>query len=172
MGRIGMRRHVPERKVLAMKLDMMRCFTVCSLTLLCTGCHFFDDPESFEKQEDDCPLNSGYPCACEPDYGMGYCDDGSDCVYATGHDSRGFCANSCTGPSDSTSCIPHNRDLGVGNGLCMESGQGFNFCMLICEFDDGTSNLEGSCPYGLDCEEIRTSTGTIKVCSIPHLIEE
>ncbi len=114
------------------------------------GCHFFDD---FDKLPEDCPLNSGYPCPCDPTHEgymntEGLCDDGSVCAYYDqGGERQGFCSNTCFGLSDETSCS--NTDGYGVTGFCwlsLESSEP-NACVVVCEFDGQRED----CPPGLKC---------------------
>lgn len=73
---------------------------------------------------DDCPVNSGWPCPCDPTimgYGM-YCDDGTLCTLPTGYP-LGECSLMCDPDPDTCpqgwSCI-----YILGDYLCRQTDAG------------------------------------------------
>lgn len=129
-----------------MKTFLFVIGVLISAAALAAGCHMFDDPN--EDIPKDCPLNSGYPCPCEPDEGN--CDDGSACVYWAGDTSEGFCSAECDGKNDKESCA-HTLGYGaIGHcWLMIESTDEPDYCIVVCEADGYT----GDCPPGLECLE-------------------
>ena len=121
----------------------------CLLSFLAVGCHFFDDADEI----DDCPLNSGYPCACTYEDALvardGQCLDGSACLYWGDDKTHGVCAEACDGVTDVTSCTEIN---GYGNeGLCWfqtTDADAPNYCAVLCDGDG-----MGNCAPGMSCLE-------------------
>ena len=164
-----------------MNWDIQRFFTLFITAVFFVGCHFFDDPdESFDESDDDCPLNSGYPCACDPKEDLvrttGLCLDGSYCIAGVKNPGMGFCSQRCVGWNDSDSCILPFSKWGVGFGLCFVdvfqvAGEA-NGCVLVCEANLGDNEygiegtLSGECPWGLECQELLDPS--TKVCAVPH----
>ncbi len=135
-----------------MRTPVLIILCVWSITAGPIGCHFFDD---FDELPEDCPLNSGYPCPCDPRHEgymntEGLCDDGSTCVYYGQDFDRGFCSSTCFSLDDASSCS-ETEGYGV-MGFCwlsLESPSGADIphCILVCEFDGQRED----CPPGLKC---------------------
>jgi hypothetical protein len=106
-----------------------------------------------------CPINSGYPCACE--LTRLTCDDGADCFPSPGSD-RALCSKACSGAGDTESCVL--TDFGVqaaGGGACAavtrDGGVEGDHCLAICLLD----GRSGPCPPGLECVT-RNNRGTCR----------
>lgn len=162
-----------------MNWDRKRFFTLFATTVFLVGCHFFDDPdESFDESDDECPMNSAYPCTCDPDHigkmGKGSCDDGSYCLYMEGGDPDiGFCSRECTSlGSIEDECSLWDTSLGIGIGMCFDffPMEAYGGCVLLCEADFtlyGKGIASGKCPWGYKCEGEE-----FKFCTIPHFWTE
>lgn len=164
-----------------MNWDIQKFFTLFIAAVFLVGCHFFDDPdESFDESDDDCPLNSGYPCACDPGYvnqdgDPGICDDGSDCLFTLKEPDFGFCSKACTVPND---CITLDTELGIGRGICQPIyvlNELYYRCFLMCEnismdLFGNTKTISGKCPWGLECQE--TEDLYIKACLLPNFYDD
>ncbi len=124
-------------------------FIFAFMLILVIGCHFFEDSDNV----DECPLNSGYPCACSPldeeiTASKGFCRDFSTCIYFPNSDNtRGVCSPVCAGSTDTVTCSNTN---GYGSeGLCLmpsaDNSEIF-FCAVFC-----TKSDMASCPPGQKC---------------------
>ena len=92
----------------------------------------------------DCPLNSGYPCACDKEE----CADGSQCwTFAKGGGVLvGFCGGAC---ADASACKNTQGWGVVGDCILDTTGDGVgDYCGLICE--EGGDD----CPPGLECKAV------------------
>ncbi len=93
-----------------------------------------------------CPVNSGYPCAC--DQTSTICEDGSTCAVVSDTSVYGFCTVPCEGPDDSHSCV---ETLGYGVfgycGATMDQAPEPNYCIIVCAFGEDS----GPCPEQLTC---------------------
>ena len=132
--------------------------SLVSLSLFAAGCHFFEDSDEI----DECPLNSGYPCACTSENAFvaknGNCYDGSTCLYITGDEAHGFCAEPCDGLTDVSSCTGA-RGYGT-EGVCwwqLDADEP-NYCALFC---DGAGM--GNCAPGMSCKP-PTEGASYSVC--------
>lgn len=100
---------------------------------------------------DACPLNWGYPCACDveppdPLSEWGLCDDGSVCGKLDLTDEFGVCLRECYDPDSSSSGCEPEIDCG-GLGQCVLTDGSDNFyCAYTCEAD-------AECPSGMECSE-------------------
>ena len=140
----------------------MRYLMILSLLVFSSfaGCHFFDDPDEM----DECPLNSGYPCACtyeDPDVAeYGECRDGSSCLFPEvgGDMAHGFCAAPCSGTTDVTSCTGA-RGYGT-EGVCWWAvdAEEPNFCAVFCDGDG-----MGNCAPGMSCEPV-SADSSYRIC--------
>ncbi|MDD5308346.1 MAG: hypothetical protein PHU25_13580 [Deltaproteobacteria bacterium] len=106
------------------------------------------DTDSDSDTNSDCALNSGYPCSCE--VAVGTCDDGSQCVYFAQGATIGLCSATCTGSTDTTSCV--NTAFGIqslGGGACVfgASQTEITNCGIICEYN----GENGACPSDQVC---------------------
>jgi hypothetical protein len=130
--------------------------TLLSFGVIFTGCHLFEHPENI----DDCPLNSGYPCPCNPSVAP-VCMDDSPCLFYNNPE-MGFCSRPCAGIHDDATC---QETAGYGvQGLCrfttLEDSTEPTNCQVACEYD----NLVGECPPGLECIPFADELTTYKVC--------
>ncbi len=110
-----------------------------------TGGDDADEPEP-------CPLNSGYPCACD----KAECDDGNICVVQAQSNEGGVCAAAC--PENQDDLCLETRGYGVIGTCAFVTGGGDtpDTCTVICEHD----GHEGPCPTGANC----TSMGEWSAC--------
>ncbi len=110
-----------------------------------------------EVQKPFCPINSGYPCACDYDEEM--CDDGSDCLVLSGND-YGACLLRCDPNSPSIVCTD-TKKWGIQSpptppGYCFLNAtqpsrsppDERSHCVVIC----GADGKKGDCPPRLDCK--------------------
>jgi hypothetical protein len=105
------------------------------------------DSDSDSDVDPDCPMDSGWPCAC--DIGTQACDDGSLCAEIDQPVMGRFCAASCSG--EGGECPPTDYEA---EGQCLLSdGQGEFYCILVCED-------AGECPPDQPCVEV----GGVTVC--------
>ncbi len=100
-----------------------------------------------EDRDSGCPLNSGYPCACN----TAICDDKSDCL-AHGDSLTGFCSRSCEGNRDRGACDTSLYGISEPpSGACAVAAQpesrGADHCAVVCRQGD----LSGECPPELVC---------------------
>lgn len=117
----------------------------------------FDTVESIDKtspndgqnedKTDGCPLNSGYPCACNTTV----CDDGSDCL-AYGDSLMGFCSRNCGLSGGRYTCDTSSYGLSESSsGACAVTAQpesrAPDHCAVVCRQGD----LVGECPPHLVC---------------------
>jgi hypothetical protein len=114
---------------------------VCDKSLglgLCAapGCEI--DP-SKEHCEDECPLNSGYPCACD----VTTCEDGTQCASLSAESFYGVCLKDCTGGK---SCDIAGFGCDAVPTCALSTGTGDQFCALLCCQDE-------DCPQGMDCDD-------------------
>ncbi len=129
--------------------------------VLCLGCGdneaANDDTGSDTNSENDsdtdtepdtsleCPLNSGYPCACD----QNPCEDGASCL---GIPNQGtyYCSAECTEEKD---CL-ETLGWGVGAG-CLINNDGDDtpeHCVVKCKVDS-------DCPPGLTCIKAQAGVG-------------
>ncbi|MCP4599866.1 MAG: hypothetical protein GY847_04875 [Proteobacteria bacterium] len=132
---------------------------ILSNAMLLGSCHLFDD---FEEISESCPFNSAYPCACDPQYRGGFCDDDSVCVFweANG-EQEGFCSKSCSSPVPCIDTKAYGLD---GSCWLRVQSETENQCIVVCMDGD----KEESCPPGLECYENAPGFG---VCIPPTAIE-
>jgi len=90
-----------------------------------------------------CPLNSGWPCACDR-LGGGTCNDGSLCTQSVFYPgSLGFCLRQCKEPGGSIIAdCDHSYDATEGCGDLSPQ-----HCILKCGHDD-------DCPPGQFCRDL------------------
>ncbi len=116
----------------------------------------------------ECPVNSGWPCACDV-ASVKVCQDESACVQVVLEGARGgdaFCSKSCGGREDLESC----KDVG-GFGLqgaCVLQKNGKRIgdgipsqCALVCEYQGATGS---ACPTGLECVPIQLRDPSVSFC--------
>ena len=106
-------------------------------------------------EQQDCPVNSGWPCACGPDVGT-WCEDGSYCVEMAldGGGAAYFCSEECAGEGDDCPSTPYPPE-----GQCdlYADDADIWLCVLHCIFDD-------DCPPGQSC----TGWGLWTICLPPE----
>jgi hypothetical protein len=114
-----------------------------------TGTESDTGQDTGSSTEDECPINSGYPCICQ--YSVGICEDSSPCLVDEGH-AIGVCSPKCFGSTDTETC---QTDLygvqGIG-GACVgvaPLSHSPDQCLIICEILETT----GPCPPGTSCVE-------------------
>jgi hypothetical protein len=110
---------------------------------------------------DDCPINSGYPCACH--LSTSRCDDYTPCI-KFGSGAYGLCMKPCQYPGELSNCeeafwgwVPY------GIPACIwEMGNGA-LCGIICRLNDkGTAGFD--CPPGTHCVNETYPEGIAGVC--------
>ncbi len=134
---------------------------ILSYTVLSVGCHLFDDFEDIEDIEESCPLNSGYPCPCDPSDNKGFCHDNSVCVY---WEREGVCSRECT---DDPNCSGTNS-FGL-SGSCqplVQSETDPNKCVVVCK----NNGQEAACPPGLECYDPPKDDVDFGVCVPPAAV--
>jgi len=117
------------------------------------ACHLFEDPDTL----DECPLNSGYPCPCNPQINGAQCDDGSTCEFFD-DPGEGVCAATCRGIEDRSSCRASRWDGEDGYCRLKANGAGMpNRCLAAC-WD------ETDCPPGMSCVFRQDDYGPFMAC--------
>jgi hypothetical protein len=123
------------------------------VTIAVSGCHFFENPDDIQ----DCPVGSGYPCACHSYDNEGYCDDGSICIYFNNAE-KGYCSRQC---SDAATC---EDGLAYGSaGVCQAVLNSENIpdqCVVACDYNGEV----GACPAGLQCISYQDNTYQYRAC--------
>ena len=130
-----------------------------------------DNADSVEERcfgANSCPINSGYPCACNNVDGT--CIDGSLCVAISAGDTVGYCSASCPGVGSDANCstlwgVQYDHDGDIYGGLCYLSTNVpdiADHCVIVCEDAATSTTLYGPCPPGLEC--IAAPSGPLSTC--------
>jgi hypothetical protein len=113
----------------------------------------FDDGDC--PNWDKCPLNWGYPCAC--DLSRSRCDDGTRCERFSTGGKYAMCMKPCEYVGGLSDCDQAHWGLYIPFGLpaCIfdPDGDATNggYCGILCRYYDVTMN--SSCPPGTHCME-------------------
>jgi len=117
---------------------------IWSIVAVVTACAGDPEPEDADDPKASvgpgCPINSGWPCACDEDSAVG-CDDGADCIGFGGFESCGYyCAARCSVHDGDCPATEYDADH-----LCaLSDGLGTYWCVLVCVEDE-------QCPPEQEC---------------------